>query len=300
MKEPSNDALEELLMRAVTNLRGASPEDPPRELINSTMDRIRNAQCGPGTVRVDKSRWRRIASYGAVAVVVASIAVLAGWLILLDRTAAPAFAEVIQQVANVVSVTFFSDSTTRDDATNEIVNRERVQWYVQGQRIRLEEIDGSVAIIADLDRRQIYRLDLKQKTATAEPLIDEIAEMIVNPLAQVQKIDSNDAKLVGPELLDGRKVLLYQMDRIAFLMMEDRGSTKIWVDPGTRLPLRIVVEPMQRKRRNSSTELTNFEWNKNLAASLFRVPQGYTMVDATRWMRDRQKGKPERTERGNR
>ena len=294
MKQLSNDELEELLTRAETSLRGASLEDPPRELMNSTMDQIRNAQRGPATVVSNRNHWRRIASYGAVATAVASLAVLAGWLILLDRTAAPTFAEVMRQVAKVKSATFFSDSITRNTATNEIVNRERVKWYVQGQQIRMEGIDGSVAIMADLEQRQVYRLDLKRKTATAEPLIDEIAEMLVNPLAQVQQIDSNDAKLVGPELLDGRKVLLYQMDDIAFLLLESRGTTRIWVDPGTRLPVRVVVEPKQPKGRNSSTEITNFEWNKQLDMSLFRVPQGYTIVDANQWMKERRKDKPER------
>jgi outer membrane lipoprotein-sorting protein len=158
----------------------------------------------------------------------------------------------------------------------------------------MEEVDGSVAIIAELDQRQFYRLDSKRKTATAEPLVDEVAEMLVNPLAQIQKIDSNDAKLAGPELLDGRKLLLYKMEGIAFLMMEARGSMKIWVDPETRLPVRIVIEPKQPKGRKSTTQVSDFEWNKNLAPSLFRIPRGYTTVDANQWMKERQKREPKR------
>jgi outer membrane lipoprotein-sorting protein len=135
----------------------------------------------------------------------------------------------------------------------------------------------------------LFRIDRKQKTASAETMVDEIAEMIANPIDQIQQFKSGDARLVGDEVLDGRTVQLYQLDDVAFLFMGGKGTTKIWVDPRTQLPVRIVIEPKKRKDRSAFIEISNFEWSKALDASLFSIPEDYTVMDANRWMKERRK-----------
>ena len=71
------------------------------------------------------------------------------------------------------------------------------------------------------------------------------------------------------------------------LLRDWHGGAKIWVDPNTQLSVRILIEPKKRKDRSHSIEISDFQWNKKLDASLFRIPEDYTMVDAQRWMRER-------------
>ncbi|MEX2138798.1 MAG: hypothetical protein WD894_06020 [Pirellulales bacterium] len=206
----------------------------------------------------------------------------------------PAFAEVIQQVAKVKSVTFVSNSTLRNDSTKEIVLREHVKWYVQGQQLRMEDTVGTTATFADLAQKHIGTLDLKRKTAFTHLLDDDLGELFANPIGQIQQLKAGDAKLVGNEVLDGRKMQLYELDKVDFLMMGGKGATSIWVDPQTQLPVKIVIEPKKLKDRSVFIEITNFDWNKELDESLFRVPGDYKIIDANRWMRERREDKPQK------
>src|ERR1700735_2300228 len=96
------------LDQALAALRDAPvPEGPSPQLMASTVEALQE-MTGPPTVRINPRRQLmfRILRYGGVGAAAACLAVVAGWLFLIDRTAGPAFGDVIQNVKKAKSVTF--------------------------------------------------------------------------------------------------------------------------------------------------------------------------------------------------
>src|ERR1700693_2752451 len=101
----------DMLDRALAALREAPvPEGPSPQLAASTVEALQTMS-GPATVRINQRRqiMFRIFRYGSVAAAAVFLATVAGWLFLMDRTAAPAFADVIQNVKKAKSVTFVTE-----------------------------------------------------------------------------------------------------------------------------------------------------------------------------------------------
>jgi hypothetical protein len=278
MNSRPNDQLDLLLNSATEALRAATPHDgPPPELASSTIDRIHAFENestpsthSPAPVRLAERRelMFRIARYSTAMAATILIAVF-GWLLFVDRSG-PAFAGVIESVKKAESVTLLNKQKLGSQPTFEM------KWYFQGDKIRME-FPGIMAIVSDLAQPTYLELDMIRKIARARPLHKEVAGLFANPVRQIQNAKPGDAKLVGEEQLDGRTVQLYRMEEVDFLGAKGEGEMRVWVDPKTNLPVKIVVdEPQKERDRRTTLEFIDFEWNKKLDEKLFRIPEDFT------------------------
>jgi hypothetical protein len=286
MKENRDGHLDEMLSSATEVLRDATSESPPPDLARLTIDKIRSLETGfrstsPARTSHRPRKWSRVLRVSAVAAAVALTAIVAVWWTVVDRAASPAFAQVIEEVAKAKSVTFVSKSEVRTDLNVDVI-KEHIRWYVQGQQIRMEEVaGGAIALITDWKQKTVSKLDKKLKKATVNFLVEEFTEHVTDPVKQLQQLNVEDAQLIGEEILDGRTVQVYQLNKVEFLFVRGRGRMKIWVDPATRLPVKIRFEPTRKNVPIGYTEISEFEWNKRLDESLFQIPTDYIIDDTS-------------------
>jgi outer membrane lipoprotein-sorting protein len=279
MNNRHNEQQEESLARATEALRASQPANgPPRELVSSTIERMRllDFEPTPNTLEPDTIRLAerrklmfRIARYSSATAAAILVAVF-GWLFIADF-GRPAFAGVIEKVQEARSVTLTN--------TQKIGNQPAmtIKWYIEGEKIRME-LPGAVAFITDLGENTVYELNLRDKTATARPTPVGGRQAFANPVSHLQNAKPEDAKLMGTDQLNKREVQLYRIDKIDFLGAKGGGEMKVWVDPDSGLPVKIHMDQPQKERGSRNTiELSDFEWNKDLDASLFLVPADFTV-----------------------
>jgi hypothetical protein len=280
MNSRPNDQLDELLTSATEALRDAAPHDgPPRELVTSTIERIRavkadsyreSVSTGPARPAKRREMMYRIARY-STAIAAAIVIAVIGWKLFIDRPGR-AFAGVVENVKKIESVTLTNKQKLGQQPTFEM------KWYFQAEKIRME-FPGVMAIVTDLGEPTYLELDMVRKIAKARPLHKDAPALFANPVRQLQNAKPGDAKFVGEEQLEGLTVQLYRMDNVDFLGAKGEGVMKIWVDPKTNLPVKIVVdEPQKERERRTTLEFIDFEWNKKLDEKLFKIPEDYTFT----------------------
>lgn len=214
-------------------------------------------------------RARRVVLAG-LTVAAALLMVLAGVTLLLDRSAVRVFAQVIEKVkaANTVRLTM----TTRFGRQPEIDGH----LYVQGNRVRLEQANGMLIQVGDFDRKQALFLDAPRKLAQRTEINADLAREFANPIEQIRRAKSTDAKEIGQEVLNGRRTHLYR------LRMEDRtgmwrnAEMTLWVDAESELPAKIVIRDPDPEAK-MEISFAQFVWNGPLDARLFSlvIPEGF-------------------------
>src|SRR5262249_28539527 len=99
-------------------------------------------------------------------------------------------------------------------------------------------------------------------------------------LDSLRQIQANNDTLTTLAELDGRDVAKYCLRE-----MEGNVTTSLWVDPRTKLPIRVEIEMIDPTPRIARNEwiLTDFEWDPKVAdpEKLFKTdpPAGYAVED---------------------
>jgi outer membrane lipoprotein-sorting protein len=265
------------------------PAGPPDDLAAATIEALRSRGSPPDAARRGGRRAIvRLARYGGLAAAALLLAAAGASLWLLDRSAPPAFGQVVDNVKKARSVTF----TLRQKLTPQSPTLEQ-KWYLQGDAARLEipgtqgdihsDLPVLMAVVVDYRRKKAVELDFVHKTARERDLSDRMARDFSNPIEGLRRLTDKDAERVGEDQLDGRKMLVYRLKRLDFLGMkgtvEEGETAKVWVDAASALPARIVIEAFTADRKGQSSLIfEKFAWNEPLAANLFRldVPEGFT------------------------
>jgi hypothetical protein len=301
MTQRSDEPMD-LLERALAGLRDAPiPDGPPPQLVASTVEALQTSVISPDVVRLRERRRKmfRIAGYSGAAAAAVFLVVLGGWLFLMDRTAALAFADVVENVKKATSVTFVTKIPSTLQGRRGLLQQ---KFYVQAGAYRMElpsvqegvavPADAPpvlIAIIVDTKQKKALQLDFFRKTAKYLKPDDkkwqEMPPELVNPIEQLRRLKGDDAELLGEEELDGRKTEVYRLNKPDIFMgvrLTGGETAKLWVDPKNGLPVRIAVEPSAD--RNDKTPLIVFEqftWNESLDPDLFKpdVPEGFSLVE---------------------
>ena len=99
-------------------------------------------------------------------------------------------------------------------------------------------------------------------------------------LEQLRNVDVKNAKLLGEELLDGRKTKKYQITpKEPFAAKLDQ---KVWIDDETHLPVRMEMKmDAVAKDPKMHNVFTDFQWNVQVDQALlnFEIPEGYQVLD---------------------
>jgi outer membrane lipoprotein-sorting protein len=217
-------------------------------------------------------RWR----ISMVAPIAASILFLAGGTMLLlawiwSSGTNLAFAEVQEKVAGTRTVTF----TQIIKAEGNPFRKTRIFIQAPGL-MRGEQEDGTYTIM-DSEKRQSLTLDPKEKKAV---LFLGLSEMIAVPnVYELVRDAAQDVLENLPEqAIGGKKAVGY---RVRFGVGANKKEARVWVDPKTKLPVRIEQsEKDQAGREIAQLACTDFVFDAPLDAALFRMtpPEGYKVV----------------------
>ena len=207
---------------------------------------------------------------GGLTVAAAVLIGLAGVTLLLDRTSGRAFARVIENV-NAIR-TAHCKTASRFGHRPEIGG----QLYLEGNRLRLELINGLLIQVGDLDRKQAVFLDVNRKLAQSVEIDARLAREFANPLDQLRRANTKDAKPIGEEILRGRRTHVYRLPRVDLLGMKGDGEMLVWVDVESNLPAKIVVHDPDPKAE-MEMRFDEFVWNEPLDAQMFSldIPEGF-------------------------
>ena len=189
------------------------------------------------TIPADSQAWRvsRRVRWG-VSVAAATMLLIAGTTLLIDRSANKAFAQVVEKMKAVNSVRL--KMFTRFGKQPEVEG----QMLFDGNHMRVEHHQGLLIQVADFDQKKLLVLDTKRKLAQSLELDANVAkELINNPIDQLRRAKSDDAVPLGEELLNGRRTQLYRLPKVDLLGIRGSGETLVWV-PGPGLLMRFASD----------------------------------------------------------
>jgi len=296
-EQPPADELE----MAIAALRDAPvPDGPPAPLAASTVEALRSAGILPEIHRREKRRKTmfRILRYSGVAAALSLLGVLAAWLVLMDRTASVAFADVVKNVRDAKSVTFVIKIPTIVQGKTRSVLQQKM--YIQGDAYRMEIPSGQAGLpappgapanlmveIADVKQKKAIMLDYTTNSATKIEPDDKqweaMAKGMVDPVKQLRQLKEQDAERLADEELNGQKTQVYRLKKKEIFMgltQNPDETAKLWVDPKTGMPVRIAVgDPADKEKPFVVFE--EFRWNAALEPELFKLdlPPGFALKD---------------------
>ena len=216
----------------------------------------------------------RIARYGAAAAAVL-LAVLAGALWLLDRSASTSFADVVENVKKAKSMSFVLRQKIGDQPEIE------AKMFIQGNLMRYE-IPDVTTMIVDPDSKKGVELDPHHKVARPLDLKNRgDIEELKDPIDQVRNLKEDAKGHVQPladEEVGGRKCHVYQIKGLAKPLWIGGNQFTLWADAKTGLPVKIHAAG-----DHTSLTLEDFKWNEPLKEDLFslKIPKGYTLEELT-------------------
>lgn len=284
--KPASDPLDE----AAKELRDQLVPPLPTLLEASTVEALQTNSLAPEILRLRQRRQLmfRIARYGSFATAALVLIILGASFFLMDRNAGLAFGQVVQKVKDAKSVSFRCKQKIKAGAPTL-----EQRWFMQGDNVRMEmpgkqeafQDDEPIvmAYIANLKQKKAIQLNFKDKVATSISIEDKEAKSFANPIGQLRTLKDQDAKREADEDLDGRKTHLYSLKRTD--LFGDKGqpgagdSFRVWVNPKTGLPVRIVTESLHSEKKDKMVLIFDeFMWNEPMAAEMFslEVPKGFT------------------------
>ena len=267
MSDLNHQSESEVLERATNRLSAVvAPPGPPARLVLSTVEALNAASQSATEIQPSPKRpgLRRVIRFAAAAALVATTA---GALLLLDRNATAAWAQVVENVRKARTVSFIVKQKFGDkpEFSSRMTLRETVLRY---------EIADALVLILDLNTRQEIELDTVRKVARKTSLEGRApAEEIKSPIDRLRNLGKGEADkvtILGDEERDGVRCKVFEIDSPAAFPVG--GKFKLWADAKTNLPIRIEVRDDQM-----SLVYESYRWDEALDDDLFRleVPKGY-------------------------
>jgi hypothetical protein len=212
-------------------------------------------------VRVPARSWRlpRLVSIAASLGLLAVMGALAvGYL----GRPTSAFAEVVDTLRRAVTVSYTKHD--RRGGTARVVEH--------GSVLRTEHDDGTISIL-NYGTGKAVELNPKEKTAVLGTVDPDAMPDIGSLLSFCrEKLNAQDGKLVG-------RARIGEIDAEQYTSVRDGMAFQIWVNPATRLPLKMEIkgpEWLAAKHRFTNT-FEDFDWSPqvNPAAMRVEVPADY-------------------------
>lgn len=259
------------------------------------------------------------------AVAAAALIVISGWLALVPSST-PALAEVIKATEQHKLLRFQSRQTTDDKETGLTASGTRtVHVDLTVPRVREEErfktfngiLDFSYSAVYDFGRDRFMALVSHEQIVTKDQAKDEHHAQLVKMVEErglankkavvariawtktndippmsllgkghgfldsLRRLQANENTLATRAELDGGQVAKYRL-------RDGNATMSLWVDPQTKLPVRMEVEMIDPTPRIAHNKwvYTDFEWDPKVAdlEKLFSTdpPAGYAVEDHIR------------------
>lgn len=166
---------------------------------------------------------------------------------------------------------------------------------MQGEHLRFEDqtraYNGSLmsvkaedrekrTIVLDLAARKMLTLKLDKKTAQIGAIPPSEANTWANPVAQIHRLITASAKLIGQERLNGETVNHFVVKGADSLgaPLDHLCDVHLWSNEATKLPIKIEIR--DSKTADVVIRFTDLVWNKRMDASLFQLtaPPEYRLL----------------------
>ena len=296
---------------------GPIPNGPSASLVGVTADRLQSltAQQNASDILRRKQMFR-IASYSGVSAVCASVVVFVVWVGMLNHSAGMAFADVQKEAKKVRTVRYVSTrlaeyASDSPDEMRDLEQKPGKTFLITGdahqpeiRRVRgpyLQRIEKLNALgeidsiqIDDFKNGKHVTLHPKEKRFsefktqvtidfdTGKKSEEEIkASPGVDLYATITDIPAEAVTQLPSRTLGGKQVVgFYWEKKIKKNMGTETWERTYWVDPKTRLPVRIEVCHHSTDKRVVGSEWveSGFVFDEEFPADLFSTepPEGYT------------------------
>jgi outer membrane lipoprotein-sorting protein len=186
---------------------------------------------------------------------------------------ATAFEVVAQRLHDAHTIVYRSTSTV--EGAPAAMNPMKMTFYFREPKLARIEADmpgGAPVSILDGTRRRMVVLDPAKKTALVMEDANPPEDFAAQTIDKLRNLPGKKAKPVGRERIGG-------VDAEGYEVEGDKGVPMVaWVDPKTKLPVRIDVA-MRVSEKDVRATLTDFRLDPPLDDALFRAepPAGYTV-----------------------
>jgi outer membrane lipoprotein-sorting protein len=256
------------LARAEAALRDVPmPDGPSEESLARALAVARAAGGKPGVV---PWTWRR--AMLSTLKVAAALVAASGVLYVARPPKATAFEEVAQKLHDARTMVYRATSIN-EGAPAEIKSMTMKLFFrVPGfMRVETEVADAFPVSILDTARGRMVVLDTAKKSAMVMENAKPPEDFAAKTVEHLRNLPGKDARPVGRERIGDVEAEGYRV--------EEHGGTMVaWVDPKTRLPVRIDVTNTYLNKPVRAT-LSDFQLDPPLDDSLFRAepPEGYSV-----------------------
>ena len=267
MSHSKQKKLDELLNGAV-ELRPRPDFAEWRQKHPEAIDALRSL---PTVIAKRRSTMIRITRYSTSAAAVLLFLAAVAWWMFFSQGARNAWAEVIDQLAQVRSAT-----------CNLHVYRggfeEVSKTYLEGSRVRVEDPNG-FHVTDFLEGKYLWAQN-STMTADIGDLEKGFGELIVlgsNPLNDLMQMKNAPAERLPDELIGDTLCQVYRVKDTAFMGYQVPW-VKLWLDPDSKLPMQIHSVVGDRR----AMTFNDFRWNEPFDEDLLElaVPEGYKLVES--------------------
>ena len=138
-------------------------------------------------------------------------------------------------------------------------------------RVETDMAGAAPVSILDGNRGRMVILDAAKKSAVVLENARPPEDFVTKTVEEIRNLPGKEAKSVGRERIGGVEAEGYRVERPG-------GSMVVWIDPKTRLPLRIDVE-MRVSGKEVRATVSDFQLDPPLDDALFRSdpPAGYAV-----------------------
>ena len=250
--------------------QAAVPDGPTEESLARALAVARAAEGRPGTAPWP---WRRVMI--STLKVAAAALIGAGGLLYVarpPRATATAFEEVAQKLHDAHTIVYRATSTVEGAPAAMSPMTMRLFFRMPG-RMRVEtDMANSYAVsILDTTRGRMIVLDTAKKSAIVMEDAKPPQDFVAQTVEHLRDLPGKDAKPVGRERIG-------DVEAEGFRVEQKGGTMVAWVDPKTRLPLRVDVTNSYLNKPVRAT-LSDFQLDPPLDDALFRAepPEGYAV-----------------------
>ena len=267
----------DLLKRATEALRHTPiPIGPPDALVAQVVADLKREETAdlvqPLSLFARIDSMKPMTKFVVVATLFVAFCGLLAWLSPSGR--ALAFEEIAKAFASIQSTT--CDMTAE---TGEVKTESKVMFLAPSLERIETKMMGEVSInICDLRAQKWLTLIPKQKMAVVYNMenapkdrpVNGSFELLRERFRKAQADPDQGTRSLGVKEIDGVRALGFRLD-------DKFGSTDVWADPETALPIR--VETTHVGESKVKVVMTNFQYDAELDPSIFSFepPQGYTV-----------------------
>ncbi|MDQ3440743.1 MAG: hypothetical protein M3478_10385, partial [Planctomycetota bacterium] len=265
--DDNRDTLDMMVLDDATRqLRSAAlPGELPESLV----------RCTAAAGRMRHHRRRRMAALSGVAAMIAISALIIAWFVI-HGGGELAFADVVAQVRQTQTLT--ADVVRYGEGGEAVVRQGNGTLYIKGPRLRHEFL-GPDGVVSIADHGSGRSIELKTAARSAVHTLN--ASDLFDLAAWLRNSGSLATKPLGERTLDGKRLVGFGgvMERqLRNGTVERSGNFAAWVDPASKLPVRVILLDEQGRERQG---FENIRFDVPLADALFDLdpPAGYAVQD---------------------